>query len=258
MATERMASNISSAMLNQSDPEIVRTGAPAYLLLIDSLIVDDPANKNLLLAGSRLYGAYAGGLVDNAERRKRLTGQAMDYAARAFCMDYPEICSTRTQTYEVFEQAVSAMNMADLPGIYVYATSWAGWIAARQGDWNAIADLPRAELLLQRLADLHPAYEQGRVQLYLGVMRTLLPASAGGKPEQGKQHFIQALEYSGGRDLVVKVEYAKRYARLVFDRHLHDRLLQEVLQADPVHSGLTLSNVLAQQEAEILLNDDYF
>ncbi|MDH4015412.1 MAG: TRAP transporter TatT component family protein, partial [Chromatiales bacterium] len=63
-----------------------------------------------------------------------------------------------------------------------------------------------------------------------------------------------------GRDLSVKVEFARTYARLVYDRELHDRLLGEVLAADPDVPGLTLFNVLAQRQAEILLAsaDDYF
>ncbi|MBW1688684.1 MAG: hypothetical protein JRS35_26945, partial [Deltaproteobacteria bacterium] len=48
--------------------------------------------------------------------------------------------------------------------------------------------------------------------------------------------------------------------RLVFDRPLHDRLLGEVVEADPHARGFTLSNVLAQEEAALLLagGDDYF
>ncbi|MCK5366558.1 MAG: hypothetical protein KAR22_26460, partial [Gammaproteobacteria bacterium] len=60
--------------------------------------------------------------------------------------------------------------------------------------------------------------------------------------------------------LRAQVELAKRCARLTFDRQLHDRLLNEVLAADSEEPGLTLSNVLAQQEAKILLgaSADYF
>jgi hypothetical protein len=56
------------------------------------------------------------------------------------------------------------------------------------------------------------------------------------------------------------VEYARRYARLVFDRKLHDRLLNEVLAADTEVPGFTLSNVLAQRQARELLQsaEDYF
>ena len=37
-ATSKLANNLSGAILNQDDPETVEAGAPAYLLLVDSLI----------------------------------------------------------------------------------------------------------------------------------------------------------------------------------------------------------------------------
>lgn len=258
MATERMASNLSASMLNQSDPEIVRDGTPAYLLLIDSLVAEDPHNTNLLLTAARLYSAYAGAMVADEERRRRLTDQAMDYARRAFCPLHPQVCSASSGPFDVYEASVAGMSFGDLQTSYVYSTVWAGWIEARAGDWEAIADLPKVNLLLQRIAGVEPAYEKGRVQLYLAILYTLVPPVAGGNPEQAKQHFQAAMEYSAGEDLMIKVEYARRYARMVFDQRLHDLLLNEVLQADPVQSGLTLSNVLAQQQAKRLLNDDYF
>jgi hypothetical protein len=56
------------------------------------------------------------------------------------------------------------------------------------------------------------------------------------------------------------VEYARGYARLLYERELHDRLLNEVMAADPAHDGFTLSNVLAKEQAAALLAeaDDYF
>jgi hypothetical protein len=52
---------------------------------------------------------------------------------------------------------------------------------------------------------------------------------------------------------MAKVLFASHYARLVFDRPLYDRLLGEVIEADPRARGFTLSNVLAQEEAAVLL-----
>jgi hypothetical protein len=65
---------------------------------------------------------------------------------------------------------------------------------------------------------------------------------------------------TGGRDLNVKLEYARGYARLLYERELHDRLLAEVMAADPEVPGYTLTNVLAQREAERLIAtaDEYF
>lgn len=121
-----------------------------------------------------------------------------------------------------------------------------------------MADLAKVELLLQRVVDLEPGYERGRAQLYLGVIRSRLPPSLGGKPETGRQHFEQAVQFSNGRDLIAKVEYARSYARLVFNQALHDRLLNEVLEADVHEPDLTLSNVIAKQRARSLLDDEYF
>ncbi len=66
--------------------------------------------------------------------------------------------------------------------------------------------------------------------------------------------------FPAGRDLSIKVDCARYYARTLYDRELHDRLLNEVLTADPVHEGFTLFNTLAQEEAQELLDsaDDYF
>jgi hypothetical protein len=258
MATDQLASNLSNAMLNQSDPEIVRSGAPAYLLLIDSLIEGDPTDRGLLYAGAKLYGSYAGGLVSDPARKQRLTDKALDYAARGLCQETEKLCQSFKQPFEVFAASLETVDSDEIEGIYLYATSWAGWIEAHSDDWNAIADLPKAKAMLAWVVDLEPAYEQGRAQLYLGVINSQVPPSLGGKPEIGRSHFESAMNYSNERDLIVKVEYARHYARLIFDQALHDRLLNEVISADPISPGLTLTNIIAQQQAEELLRDDYF
>jgi tetratricopeptide (TPR) repeat protein len=258
MGAGRLADQLSLAMLNQSDPEIVRAGAPAYLLLIDSLIADSPHDETLLLTGARLYGAYASGLVQDAERRRGLSDRALTYARQAVCATGGGLCDALDLPYNEFTAAADRTGAADLHLLYGYASTQLGWIEARSGDWNAVAELPRVQYLLERVVRLDPRYEQGRAQLYLGILLSLRPASLGGKPEQARRHFEQAIAISAGRDLMVKVEFARRYARLVFDQELHDRLLNEVLQAEPAQPGLTLGNVIAQAEARQLLMDDYF
>ena len=107
---------------------------------------------------------------------------------------------------------------------------------------------------------LEEGFEHGQAHLFLGILHSQLPAALGGQPEIGRAHFERAIALSHGHDLLAKVEYAHTYARLMFDRPLHDRLLEEVMAADPVVPGYTLNNVLAQQQARQLLDsaDDYF
>ena len=58
-ATQQFATNLSTALVNQNDPALVRDGGPAHLLLLEGLLEGDPGNEGLLLAAARMYGAYA-------------------------------------------------------------------------------------------------------------------------------------------------------------------------------------------------------
>ena len=47
------AEDVAKAAAKQSDPTIVRSGSPAYLMLVDGLIDVYPENRDLLAAGCR-------------------------------------------------------------------------------------------------------------------------------------------------------------------------------------------------------------
>lgn len=258
--TTRLADNLSAAVLNQNDPETVRQGAPAYLLLVDSLIEGDPENSAMLQTGARLYVAYATAFVEDPQRARRLTRRAVDYANRALCRDFAPACSPDARSLDGFVAALGQASPRDVPVLYTWGVAHAGWIQANSDDWNAIAELPRVEAVMQRVAELDETYERGAAHVYLGILATLRPPALGGRPEEGRRHFERALEISQGQDLMGQVQFARHYARLVFDRPLHDRLLNEVLAAEANRPGLTLTNTLAQEQARKLLAgaDAYF
>ena len=259
-ATNRMADNLNAAMRNQDDPETVRAGAPAYLLMIDSLIESDPRNQSMLLGGARLYGSYATAFVTDPARAQRLAARSMAYGKRALCLQQDTVCAAVDEPFKSFEASLASVSRDDIPALYGYTVAWAGWIEANRDDWNAIADIARIKAAMLRVVELDESWDDGGAQAYLGVLSTLLPASLGGKPEEGRQYFERAITLSGNRNLMYKVLFARHYARLVFDRPLHDRLLGEVMAADPVVKDLTLINTLAQQQAQELLDgaNDYF
>lgn len=259
-ATDQFAGNLTVAILNEDDPGTVRDGVPAYLLLIDGMIQGDPENAGALLAGAKLYGAYAGGFVSDPARAQRLADRAYDYAHRALCLREKNLCAALDKPYDAYVAQLARTDRGDVPVVYGFAAAWAGKIQVNSGDWNAIADLPKLQATLEHCASLDPHYDHGGAYLYLGVINSLRPASLGGKPEQGKAYFEKALELSGGKNQMVRVLYAQFYARLVFNRDLHDKLLNEVLAADPHAPGLTLINTLAKEKARALLESgkDYF
>ncbi len=259
-ATERVAGNLSSAMLNQDDPDTVREGLPAYLLLLDGLIEGSPESAGLLRSGARLYAAYAGGFVADRPRAQRLSTRAMNYAKRATCAQGLPLCDNIEGGFEPFQLALQRTTVDDVEALHVLGSTWTTWVQAHRDDWNAIADLPKIEALFEHLVALDDVHAGGEPHMYLGVLYCLRPESLGGRPQLGREHFERATTISQGRNLMAMTLYAEHYARLVFDRDLHDRLLREVIAAEPRAAGLTLSNTLAQQRAAGLLAsaDDYF
>lgn len=259
-ATSRMADNISLAILNQDDPATVRDGAPAYLLMLDGLIEGDPENTDLLLAGARLYGSYTNAFVDDESRAQRLANKSLHYARTALCVENALLCAASAEKLEPFKNALAKTASSKLTTLYGFGSAWASWIQMNSSDWNAVADLAKVEALFERCIELDESYDGGSAHVYLGVIKSILPAAVGGKPEVARQHFERALEISAGENLMINVLMAKHYARNVFDQELHDTLLTSVKAAEADYSGYRLINSLAKLEADKLLAEsaDFF
>ncbi len=260
-AIGNLPNNLSRAMMNQDDPAIVESGAPAYLLLLDALILTYPNDEDALLAGARLYGAYAGTFAQNPEQAKNMANKAMGYARRALCSYDSDACTLIDGPQDkLLDGLTQNFDEDDVPVFYAMAAAWAGWIQANSDNWSAIAQLGKVKILMEWVASQDPSYDNAMVQVYLGVLETQLPPSLGGKPELGRAYFERAIELSQGHNLMAYVLFAKQYARLLFEQELHDKLLKEALAASPQYEGLTLINRLAQRQAQQLLDQsaDYF
>lgn len=255
-AVGKLPNNLSRSMLNHDDPSVVAAGAPAYLLLLDALVLTYPDDQDYLMSAARLYGAYAGVFSQDPVQAKLMADKAMGYARRALCEFDDDACALVDKPEaDMVAGLKDNYDEDDIAVFYAYAAAKAGWIQANSEDWSAIAELGKTKALMQWLATLDPEYDQGTLQVYLGVMETQIPPSLGGKPEVGREHFERAIAISEGHHLMAKVLYAKQYARLMFDKELHDRLLNEALAADPHAEGLTLINRLAQRQAAVLLEE---
>lgn len=255
-----MATSLSSAILNQDDPKTVRDGAPAYLIMIDGMISDNPADATILLAGSKLYSAYATIFVEDQQRAQRLANKSFNYARRALCEKTIPVCKSYAQSFDEFSRSLEDIDNNDVAYLYGFGSAWAGKVQVSGGDWHAVADLPKITSLMEKIVVLQEDYDHGGAHTYLGVLNSLRPPSLGGKPELARQHFEKAISLSDGKNLMNKVLFARHYARLVYNRELHDRLLNEVINAEADVPGFTLINTLAKQEAKELLQSagEYF
>ena len=259
--TDNLARNLSDAVLNQEDPKIVRDGAPAYLLLLDSLVAGNPENPVILSSASDLYTSYSAIFVNDANRSKILSERALKYSKKALCISYEDSCNWDDYSFDDFNLSLDDFDMKYSDLLLTYSTSYLVYIRSHSNDWNAIARLPYIESALEYYVEKNPETENiDSVYTYLGILSTLLPPALGGDYDKGKRYFENAIEFSGDQNLSAKVEYALSYARPLYDRELHDKLLQEVISSNPVKKNYTLLNVIAKEQASSMLEDadEYF
>jgi len=259
-AATDLADNLSSAMFNQDDPETVRAGMPSYMLLMDSFVEGSPDDPAILAAASNLYASYGHAFADDDARASRLTTRARDYAHRGICVVYVAACDWRDLRYDDFVATLDGLTGQHADAVYAYNFATMAYLLAHISDRNSLAELPQAEALVRRYLEISGEAAESAAHVHLGRILTLFPPAYGGKPEEARLHFEKAIALSGGRDLGAKIHFAKGYAKLLYDRELHDQLVNEVLAASPYADGLTLTNVLAQEEALSMraAADDYF
>lgn len=253
---------LGKAMLSQTDVELVRQGAPSYMLLLDGQAIKNPDDPGTLFGAAKLYTLYAAAFgPDDKARERSLARKARDYAVRASSIGDPKLAPLIEGPAAAFDKAPARFDKGDEDKLATLVNAWALDLRARGGSPEVMAELPKVRLLAERLIELDPDYGRGSAQVLVGTLKTLLTPTLGGKPDEAKAHFERAITASSGANLSAKVALAAKVAKPSLDRATHDALLKDVLAAkvDQIPE-LAFFNTLAKREAEKLLSeaDAYF
>jgi len=260
MATASLVEDVAVSSYRQSELEIVRQGMPAYLMLMDGMIEGWPDNAQLLLAAAQANASYASTfLEDDKSTASAVLAKAKRYSLKALELkgfDQPLTCS-----FEEFDQNLQKLDQRSMPYLFWSAACWGSWIRLNLNSMEALAQLPRVEMMIKRALKLDESFYYGGPHLFMGIWYASRPKIAGGNLDTARYHFQKAMELGQDKFLMTKVYYAELYARKIFDRDLFVATLQEVLQTPTdIEPDLTLTNSVARRKAEEMLRnvEDYF
>ncbi len=249
------------SLQRQTDLELLQDGAPSLLLILDGLLIRDPDNRQLLMAATKAYGAYATTLYEsgNIERAAAISTKARDYGIRLL-KQLPGLVNLGSHPFSSVAEALKNIPAGQVGPLFWGAYGWATWAQYQAGAPAAMADLPLIELIMLRVVELDESYYYGGAHILLGAYYASRPQMYGGKPEASRSHFERALALNRRGFLLTQVSYAQTYARMVFNRDLYLELLTEVLEQPLTETEMASSNKLAKSMAEKLLSriDDYF
>ncbi|MGQ9645319.1 MAG: TRAP transporter TatT component family protein [Thermodesulfobacteriota bacterium] len=260
-ATASVLEDVLKASYRQSDLRMIREGTPAYLMLLDGMIEAWPDNAQLLIAAAQGYSSFASVFWEDQDRdyAKQLTAKGKRYALRA--LELKGLKDPLQRPFDDFKKDLKILGKREVPSLFWSATCWASWINLNLDSVEAVAELPRVEVLMQRVLDLDEAFYYGGPHLFMGIWFASRPKIAGGDLQRAQRHFIKAIELGHGKFLMAYVYYANTYARQALDKDLFISLLQRVLELpadDPPE--LTLLNTVAKKNAQELLRrvQEYF
>ena len=243
----------------QQDVELVCEGAPAYLLMLDSMLVSSPESQDLLLIATQSYSAYTTALEECGGPDKRIDAMAAKAKAYGRQLLLPLLPIDHKGSDSDLDKNLTKLSTGDVPEVFWGASGWLTWILRQKGSPKAIADIVRIEKIMARLLELDESYQGGSIHLFFGAYHAAKPEMLGGRADLSASHFDKALTISKRRFLLTHTTCAATLARMTMDRDLHDRLLQEVL-AFPLDSApeFGLSNRIAVNRAKRLLAENYF
>ena len=260
-ATASLLEDVAKASNKQSDLMLIRRGMPSYLMLIDGMVEALPDNKRLLISAAQLYASYASAFIQDEDQiyATALYARARDYALRA--LEQNGFKNPATRPFDDFEIGLYDLGKNDVPYIFWAASCWGSWISLNQGSMEAMAELPRVELLMKRVLELDEAFYYGGAHIFMGVLDASKPRVAGGNLDRARDHFLKAIELGDGKFLMARIYYADYYAKKAFDRELFISILEKVLETPAdIPPELTLLNTVAHTKAKEMLNqvDEYF
>jgi tetratricopeptide (TPR) repeat protein len=243
-----------SAFTEESDLAFAEQALPANLKLLEIMLKNRPENVRLLHLASLGYNSYALGFLEDKEpdRAREFYLRGRDFGLRMLRQD-DEMAKALDGSLDDLKAALAGRGPDDVPGAFWTGFGWGSYIYLSLQNTDAIADLPRAEALMQYVAANDSTYYYAGADVFLGTLYGSRPKILGGDPDLSRRHFERALRINGGKFLMTYVYYARSYAVQTQNEALFEELLNRV-DAAPVDilPEFRLANAIAKAKSKLL------
>ncbi len=253
-----------------------REAAPGLLGLLNGLVLASPDNPELRLIEAEMNASFAFAFLEKENPAWATASyQRAQRAALAALADVDDDLAAGLTTMPLDQLSAA---LAELDEDAVAAMFWWGFgrgseVNLHRDNPKLILSLDRVDLVMQWVVDTDETYFNAGPHLFFAIRHTLLPATLGGKPEIGLEHFEAVDRLTHGKMLLAKVFQAQYFApslaatkpgadmKTVLAAQLNAwkafyDTLHEVMEApDDLWPEQSLSNAVAKQRALVLLQD---
>lgn len=242
------------ALTEEQDLEFAAQALPSNLKLLEVMLKNEPDDPRLLRLLAEGYNSYALGFVEDTEpeRAKLFYQRATDYALRLVRLD-GALAKAFDGSLDELKDELAKRGKDDVPGIFWAAFGLGSYLNLALNDPDAIAMLPKAQIMMSFVASVDSGFYYGGADMFLGTLFGSRPRMLGGDSTLSRQHFERALRINGGKFLMTDVYFARSYAVQTLNEPLFDELLKTVDQTPlEVLPRFRLANAIAKRKAKLL------
>lgn len=218
----------------------------------------DPTNRHAAVRLTRGWYWLGDVKIDDKAAKLVAWDTAVQWGARCMAIN-ADFTALLEKGNEKESTAIRSMKNEDIPCLYWTATALGKW-AKTTGFTTLLKHKDTVKAYITKIDELDNGFFYSAADRYWGAYYAIAPSFAGGDMNKSKVHFLKSIEASPDY-LATKVLYARYYATKTQDKSLFDRMLHEVLNADPeAIDEISPENRAEQAKAKKLIDtkSDYF
>jgi hypothetical protein len=204
-----------------------------------------------LARGHYLLGDGFHALENAAEARDAEYQQGLDWATKALKLSAPEFAKAMAEGKK-HSESISLAGKDSVPAMYWFATNLGKW-AASKGFATRLRYKDDIKATMDHVKSLDEGFFYAAPWRYFGSFEAVTAGLAGGSLEKSEQNYKKAVELAPNY-LGTKVLWAEYLCTKKNDRATYEKLLKEVLAADPtVDAAIEPENRIEQKKATKML-----
>ena len=229
----------------ESDMELARRGMESNIKFLEVFHRANPENKNMRILLAQVYGGYSFIFLEtdalypkNKEDIKRNTERISEFYFRG--LNYGlSILKEKPRFKRAIEKnnlpllTKAAGNIKDPEILFWTIFNWTLLINLNKSSVEHISDLPKLNILVDRMLELDRSFFHGAPLAIKAVIECAMPKTLGGKPEKGIKLLEEALEIGKRNFLITQLMYAQYCTPAVQDKKMFYKLVNEINKFDP-------------------------
>ncbi|MEM9691901.1 MAG: TRAP transporter TatT component family protein, partial [Myxococcota bacterium] len=136
--------------------------------------------------------------------------------------------------------------------LFWFGQAWMARVGLLKDQPAIVGELFIGVAAMERSVELNPTFNAGSGYAVLGAYHARTRMAELG---EAKADFEKAIELSGGKNLLVKFNYAARYHCMKQDRTAYTNVLEEIVAAGDIVPELRLLNTIAKRRARRFLSE---